>query len=227
MIISSAFTSADTLGNSGLINTKIWKISLDGAESKQITSHQGRYADMSPSWSPDGGKIAFLRAKLIDNTLDGFDKVSIYVVRSDGGEPVMLIPETSNYIFSPVWSPDGKMIAYLSKENVSYMKIINMENGEDRIVGKVPNSFLNTELAWSPDSRRIAFNDTEGKVIKIMNIDNGEIEDIRTNLQDVRIHHLDWSPDGKQFVFGGNKGGSTEFWFLEDFLSFEKMAQKK
>ena len=30
----------------------------------------------------------------------------------------------------------------------------------------------------------------------------------------------------KQFVFGGEKGGITEFWFLEDFLPLEKLTKK-
>ena len=46
-------------------------------------------------------------------------------------------------------------------------------------------------------------------------------------LVDVNIYHLDWSPDGERFVFGGFKGGDAEFWFMEDFLPLEKLAQKK
>jgi Tol biopolymer transport system component len=104
------------------------------------------------------------------------------------------------------------------------MNVVNVENGSIRVVGEVPKAHVNIELAWSPDSRRIAFNDDN--VIKIMNIDDGKIEDIKTNLVDVEIWHLDWSPDGEQFVFSGMKGGNAEFWFLENFLPLEKLAQK-
>ena len=232
VIISSAYTSSDTMGVSEWPNSKIWEISLDGKESKQITNTEGRFADMCPSWSPDGQKIAFLRAGLKDG-LSVFDKVCIYTVSSSGGELKMLIPESDKYIFSPVWSPDGKMIAFLTKDKETaseappsrYMNVVNVENGSIRVVGEVPKAHVNIELAWSPDSRRIAFNDDN--VIKVMNIDNGKIEDIKTNLVDVEIWHLDWSPDGEQFVFSGAKGGKDEFWFLENFLPFEKLAKKK
>jgi WD40 repeat protein len=122
------------------------------------------------------------------------------------------------------------MIAYITKEkeapNISYMNVVNIENRVVRIVGKISSAYVNTELAWSPDSKRIAFNDEKGNIIKIMNLDDGGIEDIKTGLVDVNIYHLDWSPDGKQFVFGGWKGGNAEFWFMEDFLPLEKLAQK-
>ncbi|HAX94486.1 MAG TPA: hypothetical protein DCY25_11190, partial [Bacteroidales bacterium] len=228
-MISSAYTSADTVGTSDWPNSKIWRISLYGGEPQQITSQPGRYADMSPSWSPDGENIAFIRAGLTDD-LSIARKKSMFTVSSSGGEPEMLLPETDNYIFSPAWSPNGTMVAYITKEkeapNISYMNVVNVENRIVRIVGKLPAAHVNIELAWSPDSKRIAFNDEKGNIIKIMNLDDGVIEDINTGLVDVNIYHLDWSPDGKQFVFGGWKGGNAEFWLMENFLPLENLAQK-
>jgi Tol biopolymer transport system component len=232
MIVTAAYTSADTSGVGEWPNSKIWKISLDGKVAEQITSTQGQYADMCPSWSPDGKKVAFIRTSLKDGP-ELYDKSSIFSVSSSGGEPEMLIPETDKYINSAVWSPDGKMIAYLTREKeaaegaqqAKLMNVINMEDGTTRIVGEVPQANVNIELAWSPDSRRIAFNGDN--VIKIMNVADGKTEDIKTSLVDVDIWHLDWSSDGKQFVFFGMKGGNAEFWLMENFLPLEKLLQKK
>jgi Tol biopolymer transport system component len=232
MIVTAAYTSADTSGVGEWPNSKIWKISLDGKVAEQITSTQGQYADMCPSWSPDGKKVAFIRTSLKDGP-ELYDKSSIFSVSSSGGEPEMLIPETDKYINSAVWSPDGKMIAYLTREKeaaegaqqAKLMNVINMEDGTTRIVGEVPQANVNIELAWSPDSRRIAFNGDN--VIKIMNVADGKTEDIKTSLVDVDICHLDWSSDGKQFVFFGMKGGNAEFWLMENFLPLEKLLQKK
>lgn len=60
-----------------------------------------------------------------------------------------------------------------------------------------------------------------------MNVADGKTEDIKTGLADSEIWHLDWSSDGKQFVFFGMKSSNLEFWFMKNFLSSEKMAQKK
>ena len=226
-LLSSAWTPADTGGVAGWPNSKIWKIGLDRTESKQITHEQGRVADMCPSWSPDGKKIAFIRATLKDDPIL-FDKMSLDVISSSGGEPKALISESDRWIFSPVWSPNGKMIAYLTKDKKASgetpmartMNVIDVETGAVRVVGEVPNAQVNIELAWSPDSRRIAFNDP--KVIKVMNVDDGKIEEIQTNLVDVVIWHLDWSPDGGQFVFSGGTDPKAEFWFLENFLPVGK-----
>ena len=224
MIVTSAYTytSADTAGAGEWPNSKIWKISLDGKEAIQITDKEGRYADMCPSWSPDGSKIAFMRAGITDNP-NLFEKVSIYTVSSSGGEPVRLIPETDDFIFSTVWSPDGEMIAYLttirnqtSQERKKYLNIINVGDGTTRTVCEVPNANVNVELAWSPDSKRIACNGNN--IFSVVNIADGKTEEIKTGLVDTEIWHLDWSRDGKQFVFAGCKGGNAEFWLMEDFL---------
>ena len=224
MIITSAYTytSADTAGAGEWPNSKIWKISLDGKEAIQITDKEGRYADMCPSWSPDGSKIAFMRAVITDSP-NLFEKLSIYTVSSSGGEPVRLIPETDDFIFSTVWSPDGEMIAYLttirnqtSQERKEYLNIINVGDGTTRTVCEVPNANVNVELAWSPDSKRIACNGNN--IISVVNIADGKTEEIKTGLVDTEIWHLDWSRDGKQFVFAGCKGGNAEFWLMEDFL---------
>lgn len=231
MIITSAFTSVDSGGIAFWPNFHIWKIALDGKELKQITNKQGLYADMSPCWSPDGEKVAFIRVQLIQGAMDPFGDEDIYVVDSSGGEPEILSSVPGKWIHSLVWSPDGKMIAYLSQgkeaPHTKALNVIDIRNGETRVLGEVPAAHVNTEMAWSPDSKRIAFNDGEDKVIKIMNLNDGSCEDIQTGLVNVNIYHLDWSPDGERFVFGGWKGGNAEFWLLENFLPLEKLQQKK
>jgi len=223
-IISAAVTPSDASPEIEFPRTKIWKIAIDGSKSIQVTKTQGAYADLCPSWSPDGEKVAFVRVKL-EVGMDPFgNEAGIYIINFSGGEPNLLTSLSGKYILSSVWSPDGKMIAYLTAERGSRsnptMNVINVSTGESRVIGKVPAAHVNIELAWSPDSKRIAFN---GKGIHVMNIEDGSIKDIETNLVDVGIWHLDWSPDGEQFVFSGMKGGKDEFWFLEDFLPLEKL----
>ncbi|QIA09355.1 tetratricopeptide repeat protein [Draconibacterium halophilum] len=210
--------------------SKIWKVSIAGEDAIQITNTPGNFADMSPCWSSNGKKIAFVRFQLVKGKNDIFGGTpKIYSISSSGGEPELLVSISGKYVNSLIWSPDGKRLAYLTKEinqpHTKNLNIYDFEKKESRIISDVQAGTVNNEMAWSPDSKRIAFNDAEGKVIKIMHVDDGSIEDINTGLIDVNIYHLDWSPDGKRFVFGGFKGGQAEFWFLEDFLPLEKLAQ--
>lgn len=225
-IVSAAWCTDDTLANINYPGSHIWKISIDGLEQTKLTYIDGPYVDLSPSWSPEGKEVAFVRYHLLENKMDVFGKSSIVTINSDGSDPKTLFTESEKDISSAVWSPDGKMIAYLTEENeppnTKNLNVINIETGNSHVVGEVPAAHFNIDLAWSPDSKRIAFNDKEGEVIKVMSLIDGSIEDIKTGLLNVEIYHLDWSPDSKRFVFGGWKGGDPEFWFVENFLPLVK-----
>jgi len=217
--------AAKSWDDSILINNnptlQIWTTTIEGDNPIQITETKVPYTDASPCWSPDGKSIVFIRSRLSEGQSDHYGYAGIYTCNSIGGELNLLVPETAKWIISINWSPDGKSIAYLTKEieapHEKLLNVINMENGESNVVGKIPSVNVNIELAWSPDSKRIAFND-KGEGIKIMSLDDGSIEDIETGLVDVNIYHLDWSPDGKRFVFAGWKRGRREFWRMENFL---------
>jgi Tol biopolymer transport system component len=153
-----------------------------------------------------------------------YGKMGIYIANLSGGDPRLLLSEPEAFIYSLNWSPNGRWIAYLrgdkqsNEPGGSTLNIVNVNTGESNKVAEVGGFIVHTELAWSPDSRRIAFNDKEGKVIKVMSVDDGSVENIETSLVDARIFHLDWSPDGKRFAFAGYQGGVPKFWLMEDFL---------
>ncbi len=232
-IVTSTWTPGDTnTVNVHWPTSKIWKVSVDGEDATQITNTSGNFADHSPCWSPDGKKIAFVRFKLEKGKNDIFGGTpKIYRISSTGGEPELLVSISGKYVNSVIWSPDGRTIAYLTKEiNQPHAKNLNLydvEKKEIKIIEDLESANANNEMAWSTDSKRIAINDRDGKVIKIITLKDGSIEDISTGLVDVNIYHLDWSSDGERFVFGGWKGGGAEFWFMEDFLPPEKLAQKE
>ena len=100
----------------------------------------------------------------------------------------------------PVWSPDGKWIAFISDKT-----------GEDEIYivsqdGKLPPKQItrNAEtykykILWSPDSRKLLWSDRRQR-LRFVDISTGKITDV--DQSDVwEIRDYSWSPDSKWIVY--------------------------
>jgi len=209
---------------------QIWTLPVAGGKPKQLTQTPASVLNGFPRWSPDGKTIAYVRARDDKNYFKGFREVNIYIIPVNGGDPKALTSESDNVSFCPIaWSPDGKLIAYFSTDEedlkAGILKILSVNDSVSRVVAKVQTAHVNIELAWSPDSKRVAFNyapKSYGKTIRVISIDDGSTVDIETDLVDINMYHLDWSPDGDKFIFAGYRGDSPEFWLMEDFLPLVK-----
>jgi len=87
-------------------------------QSRQLT--WDRKGVFGPSWSPDGGAIAFA-------ALDGDEKdpqAQIFILRMDGGE-ARQITHAKNGVNSWAWSTDGKRFAYTMQEDDPDKKLID------------------------------------------------------------------------------------------------------
>ena len=81
----------------------IYVVNADGSGLTDLTKSQGW--NSSPSWSPDGGRIAFMS--------DRDKNWGIYVMNADGSEPARLTKNLSGG-YSLSWSPNGSHIAFSS-----------------------------------------------------------------------------------------------------------------
>ena len=93
--------------------SSLFAVPSSGSEPpRRLTSN---VRDASPRWAPDGKRIAFVRAPApASSDKDAKPATSqLYLLAMDGGEArgVMDLP---NGVTSPVWSPDGTSIAFLS-----------------------------------------------------------------------------------------------------------------
>lgn len=103
---------------------------------------------------------------------------------------------------SPVWSPDGKQIAYFSDAKGEYELVIADQDGgiQKKINLPDPSFFFKPE--WSPDGAHIAFTDTDYQ-IWVVNVASGNAKVVETD----RFAHPNrsmnpvWSPDGKWIAY--------------------------
>jgi Tol biopolymer transport system component len=204
----------------------VWTLPMEGGKPTQLTNAPAPYSDKFPCWSPDGMAIAFVRTRNSQNIIERFTEADIFILPAAGGEPRQLTAEHDMVAFGSIaWSPDGRLLAYFAlnpewpSPEETTIRVIPAKGGKSRVAAKLGKFDVNMELAWSPDSRRVAFSPfAGGRSIKIVSLDDGSIVNVDPHLSLARIYHLDWSHDGEKLVFAGYRGGEMGFWLIENFL---------
>ena len=197
---------------------EIYVMEVDGNNQQRLTNNPN--SDWSPSWSPDGKRIAFMsdRDGHVD-ILGGLLNFEIYVMDADGNNQQRL---TDNDFFDthPSWSPDGKRIAFMSRRDghfigefglSSEIYVMDADGGnEQRLTENRKGDF---SPSWSPDGKWIAFStdrkgDDVNHEIYVMDADGNNQRRLTNNRVD--DWSPSWSPDGERIVFVSNPDGKHE-----------------
>ena len=131
-------------------NPEVYSKNVDGSGEKRLTTDRSN--DTSPTFDPTGTQIAFVSERS--------GRPQIFVMGADGGNVRRLSYQGGGTAYDPVWSPDGKMIAYVSSMPGEGFEIyvMNADGGDARRLTDTGGS--NESPSWSPDSRHVIFAST-------------------------------------------------------------------
>ncbi|MBE0650874.1 MAG: PD40 domain-containing protein [Bacteroidales bacterium] len=191
----------------------IFATSADGHTTKRLTNTP--YQERMIEFSPDGRSIIYSVEK---NGSWNIDKLHIenakepyfYASTIVDNSPVI---ETNQDDFQPLYSPDGKKIAYLENRNI--LKVYNTETHKSVTVipEGVNYSYSDGDqyFTWSPDSKWILAQSNEGTSFARSDIDlvkadgSGERKDLtQSGFDDYRPK---WGMGGKMMVWVSDREG--------------------
>ncbi|MCK4989019.1 MAG: PD40 domain-containing protein, partial [Bacteroidales bacterium] len=183
---------------------------VEGGKPEVIT--QSPTQDRFPCWSPDGKNIAFIR--YLPNS-QGDLVMNIFTVPEGGGDVKQITSEQDSVYWSSIkYTPDGKYIAYFSKER--RIKLIPVQGGESSELVKVNSLNIHNEILMLSDRKHMAYT-ADGKIWMVP-LTGGEPIQIETGLSDWNHSQIDQSPDGKTIAFIAFTGGGSDLWLMDNFL---------
>jgi TolB protein len=188
-------------------NGKIFVADIDGTHSKKVA--EGDW----PEISPDGTRVAFNTAGDAKNRPGPERHIAIADVASGKFAVVPNIP--SDNCFGPVWSPDGKQLAFsIMTEHAWHLGLVNADGSAFRLIKNPelkPEAFGAPE--WARDGQSIFCHDLDniyqidldGNVLK-----KWELSKILTDASMNSGDRLSISPDGKALLMDVDTGSEHE-----------------
>jgi Tol biopolymer transport system component len=156
---------------------------------------------ITPVWSPDGQKLAFISFGVLSvMNADGSGVRQIFVP----GDHVAAYA----YVVMMRWSPDSQKLvfevdyeAYCQNDYCILGQIWKVD-ADGSGPGKLADGF---GPAWSPDGRRIAFGGQQHDEIYAIDSDGTHLTQVTANHQQI-VSPPTWSPDGTRLAFASTGG---------------------
>jgi WD40-like Beta Propeller Repeat len=191
--------SATFPGRNGLIaytgsvgdGSDIFTVDPENRTITRLTAAAGD--DTAPSWSPDGGQIAF------ESRRDGSDS-EIYVMDADGSRQTRLTFNAAQDR-EPAWSPDGRIVFSSNRSGGYHLFVVNADGTDVRQLTSGGGDDYTPD--WSPEGRRIIFTANRCCSISdvwVVDVADGSTRRVTGPTPDGSFTPK-WGPDGRKISF--------------------------
>ena len=168
----------------------------DGA--RVTTVLKSREPIMSPSWSPDGKRIAYVSFEG-----DGLPAIYIHELATMQRHKVSSFPGING---APAWSPDGQRLALtLSRDGNPEIYVLNLNTG--KLERETTHYAIDTEPSWLPDGHTLVFTSSRGGGPQIYKLDLRDHSVRRLSFEGDYNARPTVTPDGRYLVYVHRRNG--------------------
>jgi len=154
---------------------------------------------MSPSWAPNGKRIAYV-------SFENHGWPAIYVHDLSTGKRKVVMSVKNSINGAPSFSPDGKSLALtLSRDGNPEIYTLDLATGD--LTRRTNNYAIDTEARWMPDGQHLVFtsNRSGGPQIYELNISDGSVR--RLSFHGKYNARPSVTPDGRYLVYVHRQNG--------------------
>jgi cytoskeletal protein RodZ len=155
-----------------------------------------------PSWSPDGTRLAFVRAE------SSSPKAwNLWTLDLERGDLVQVTSQRQGEPSGGSWFPDGRHLAYSDETR---LVIHDLDTGTERVFQTPrPPQLVRTPVV-SPDGRHIIFH-VQRNGVWLLDVPTGAM---RRVLEDPTASEYTWSPDSRRVAYYSGRSGGWGVWVM-------------
>ena len=192
---------------------EILTVPVKPGPTRNITNTPG-VMERSPAWSPDGQSIAYFSDESGLYALHVAAQTGAMLTGAAAVKKFPLAPEPA-YYFAPKWSPDSKRIAF--HDNRLNVYVLDVGTGKLSVIDD-KNAYggfsdASYDLAWSPDSKWIAYPrslENHLHALFLYSVDSGKSTQVTGLLADARLPAFDRGGKYLFYTASTNAGASSD-----------------